>query len=96
VTLTVVLLMGAGLMIRSMVYAAKLNLGVNTANVLTMRVDLPRSKYEQPQQQVSFFQELSARIQALPGVEAATVLSALPGNRAFGKARTLFTLKDRR
>jgi len=80
VALSVVLLMGAGLMIRSMVNAVKVNLGVNTENVLTMRIDLPRAKYQQPQQQVSFFQELSARLDALPGVETAAIMSELPGN----------------
>jgi putative ABC transport system permease protein len=88
VALSVVLLMGAGLMIRSMVYAGNLKLGVNTANVLTMQVDLPRSKYQRPQQQVSFFQELSARLEALPGVETVTVASALPGNGP-GRERTI-------
>jgi putative ABC transport system permease protein len=83
VALSVVLLMGAGLMIRSMVNAGRLNLGVNTENVLTMGIDLPRAKYPQPQQQVSFFQELTARLEALPGVESATVLSELPGNEPF-------------
>jgi predicted permease len=83
VALSVVLLMGAGLMIRSMVNAGRLNLGVNTENVLTMGIGLPRAKYPQPQQQVSFFQELTARLEALPGVESATVLSELPGNEPF-------------
>jgi putative ABC transport system permease protein len=80
VALSVVLLMGAVLMIRSTVSAGRVNLGVNTANVLTMQIDLPYPKYEKPQQQITFFQELSARIVALPGVEAATIASGLPGN----------------
>lgn len=85
--LSVVLLMSAGMMIRSTVYAGNLNLGVNTANVLTMRVDLPRLKYEKPQRQITFFQELSACLKALPGVETATVVSELPGN-ALSRGRT--------
>jgi putative ABC transport system permease protein len=80
VALSVVLLMGAGLMIRSMVYAGNMKLGVNTENVLTMRFDLTPSKYQGPQQQVSFFQELTARLGAQPGVEAAAIMSELPGN----------------
>jgi predicted permease len=83
VALSVVLLMGAGLMIRSMVNAGRLNLGVNTENVLTLGINLPPAKYPQPQQQVAFFQELTARLEALPGVESATILSELPGNEAF-------------
>jgi predicted permease len=80
VALSVVLLMGAGLMIRSMVNAGKVNLGVNTENVLTMGINLPRAKYHEPQQKVSFFQDLTARLEALPGVEKVTILSELPGN----------------
>jgi len=93
VALSVVLLMGAGLMIRSMVYAGNLKIGVNTANVLTMRVDLPRSKYQTPQRQVTFFQELSARLEALPGVETVTVASALPGSGAGRESTTPFQIE---
>ncbi|HEY6400201.1 MAG TPA: ABC transporter permease, partial [Blastocatellia bacterium] len=87
VALSLVLLLGAGLMIRSMVYAGNMKLGVNTENVMTMGVDLPRSKYQGPQQQMSFFQELSARLEGLPGVETATIVSELPGN-GFRRERT--------
>jgi predicted permease len=80
VALSVVLLVGAGLMIRSMVYAGNMKLGVNTSNVLTMRLQLPLSQYQRPQQQLSFFQELIARVEALPGVESATLMSDLPGS----------------
>jgi putative ABC transport system permease protein len=82
VALSVVLLMGAGLMIRSMVYAGNMKLGVNTENVLTMGFDLPPAKYQDPQQQVSFFQELIARLESLPGVETAAILSELPSSGA--------------
>jgi putative ABC transport system permease protein len=83
VALSVVLLMGAGLMIRSIVSAGNMNLGVNTANVLTMRIDLPQAKYKLPQDRASFYQKLAARIEALPGVETVTIASALPGNGPF-------------
>jgi predicted permease len=82
VALSVVLLMGAGLMIRSMVYAGNMKLGVNPENVLTMGFDLPPAKYQDPQQQVSFFQELIARLESLPGVETAAIMSELPGSGA--------------
>jgi putative ABC transport system permease protein len=88
VALSVVLLMGAGLMIRSMVYAGNMKLGVNTENALTMGFDLPPAKYQEPQQQVSFFQELIARLESLPGVETAAIMSELPGSGA-GLGRTI-------
>ena len=80
VALSVVLLMGAGLMIRSMVYAENMKLGVNTENVLTMRLDLEHSKYQGRQKPLAFFQELTARLGALPGIELATIVSELPGS----------------
>jgi putative ABC transport system permease protein len=88
VAFSVVLLMGAGLMIRSMVYAGNMKLGVNTENVLTMRFDLPPAKYQEPQQQIPFFQGLTARLGALPGVETAAIMSELPGG-GFGLGRTI-------
>ena len=88
VALSVVLLMGAGLMIRSMVYAGNMKLGVNTENALTMGFDLPAAKYQGPQQQVSFFQDLIARLESLPGVETAAIMSELPGSGA-GLGRTI-------
>jgi putative ABC transport system permease protein len=93
VALSVVLLMGAGLMIRSMVNAGKVRLGVNTADVLTMRLDLPRFKYQQPQQQVSFFQELLTRLESAPGVKSAAIMSELPGNGAFLGSRATFQIE---
>src|SRR5262249_9233225 len=75
------------------VYAGNMRLGVNTENVLTMRIDLPRAKYQRPQQRVSFFQELSARLQALPGVEIATIVSELPGNGPFRERTNSFQIE---
>src|SRR4029077_13148927 len=54
--LAVVLLAGAGLMIRSVVKIGQLQIGVNTANVLTMHVDLPDAKYPHPEDEISFHQ----------------------------------------
>jgi putative ABC transport system permease protein len=93
VALSVVLLMGAGLMIRSMMNAGNQKLGVNTSNVLTMFIDLPPSKYPRPQDRASFFQELRTRIEALPGVETAAVLSELPGNGIRREPTTTFQLE---
>jgi putative ABC transport system permease protein len=76
-----------------MVNSGKVNLGVNTENVLTMVINLPRAKYREPQQQVSFFHELTARIEALPGVETATVLSELPGNGPFRGGTNTFQIE---
>jgi putative ABC transport system permease protein len=71
-----------------MVYAENMKLGVNTENALTMQFDLPPAKYQEPQQQISFFQELIARLESLPGVETAAIMSELPGS-GDGLGRTI-------
>src|SRR5262245_17205539 len=93
VALSVVLLMGAGLMIRSMVYAENMKLGVNTENVLTMQLNLENSKYQWRQKPLSFFQELTARLGALPGVEIATIMSELPGSWPFRQITNSFQIE---
>ena len=80
--LTVVLLLGAGLMIRLIMVAYPSRMGVNTANVMTMHIDLPDKKYPTAKQQMAFYEELETRLRALPGVEAASVASSLPGGDA--------------
>lgn len=67
--LCLVLLAGAGLMIRSAVNLYAVPTGVTAANVLTMRVNLPEAKYASPEDQVAFHRTLKARLDALPGVE---------------------------
>lgn len=81
--LCVVLLTGAGLLIRTAVKVYSAPLGVNPANVLTMHINLPEAKYPRPQDQASFHDQLIPRLNSLPGVEAAAVTSALPASR-FG------------
>ena len=76
--LCVVLLAGAGLMIRSAVKLYSAPLGVNISNVLTMRIHLPEMKYATPESCKNFHENLNKRLSALPGVESASVASQLP------------------
>ena len=78
--LTVTLLVGAGLMIRLFLSTYRSQMGVNTTNVLTMHMDLPHEKYPRSIDQVLFYERLQARLQALPGVEIASIASSLPGH----------------
>jgi len=74
----IVLLIGAGLLIRSLIELQNVNPGFDAHNVLTMRVDLPRQKYPTPDKAVTFFQQLEDRIAGLPGVETVGLITELP------------------
>ena len=76
--LCVVLLAGAGLMIRSAVKLYSAPIGVNITKVLTMRIHLPEKKYATPESWKEFHENLNKRLGALPGVESASVASQLP------------------
>ncbi len=78
VALSLVLLIGAGLMIRSLWELRKVQPGFDPHNVLTMTVPLPRNRYSSPAGQVAFFQEVLTRIRALPGIDSAGVIDDLP------------------
>ena len=83
--LALVLLAAAGLMIRSFLNVYRATLGVNTANVLVMRVALPQTKYEQPNDRIAFHDSLNARLASLPGVESVAIAYAPPtaGSQSF-------------
>jgi putative ABC transport system permease protein len=74
----VVLLIGAGLLIRSLVQLQNVSPGFDAQNLLTMRLDLPREKYSTLEKQGKFFEELEGRISGLPGVEKVGLVSELP------------------
>jgi predicted permease len=80
VSLTVVLLAGAGLLLKSYQRMRTTDLGISIDNTLTMHVSLPESRYKEEAQQVAFFEQLIADVRALPGVEAAGLVSSLPGH----------------
>ena len=77
-TLCVMLLAAAGLMIRSLANLYATPVGANTANVLTMRVALPESKYPRDEDVLRFHKSLAKRLEALPGVDAAALASNVP------------------
>ncbi|HEX4321716.1 MAG TPA: ABC transporter permease [Acidobacteriaceae bacterium] len=79
VGLTVVLLIGAGLLLKSYERLRSADMGCITENVLTMRMMLPRTIGASPAQMVNFYEELLSRVRALPGVKAAGFTDAVPG-----------------
>jgi hypothetical protein len=79
VGLTVVLLIGAGLLLKSYKQLRTTNLGCITDNVLTMHLSLPEAAYSKGAQRVNFYQALLERVRALPGVQNATFTRMVPG-----------------
>jgi putative ABC transport system permease protein len=95
IAFSLMLLIGAGLMINSFARLRSVNPGFRPENVLTMLIALPDAKYpdSRPEQKSGFFRELIERVSALPGVESAAASSKLPlGGGSTGK---LFTRQDR-
>lgn len=74
----VVLLIGAGLLIRSLIRLQNVSPGFEAQNVLTMRIELPRDKYDGPEKPANFFAEFENRLAGLPGVESVGLVSELP------------------
>ncbi len=78
IALAVVLLAGAGLMIRSFAALRAVDPGFDSKRVLTARVSLPSRKYDEPAKSLRFFSEAVTRVAAIPGVESAGMISYLP------------------
>jgi predicted permease len=78
IALAVVLLVGAGLMMKSLLRLLHTNVGFNPQNVLTMAVALPPGKYAEFPALVSFHQQLKERVQSLPGVMGTGTVNILP------------------
>ena len=84
----VVLLVAAGLLVRSLTQLAAESPGVDLDRVLAGRVTLPGSRYPQPQHRAEFVRQLTSRLGAEPGVQAAAVTTFLPvGGGGFGLGR---------
>ena len=78
VALSVMLLIGAALLLQSVIYLRNVNLGFNPANLLTLRVSLPLTRYDTLQKKSGFFEDFRRRVQTVPGVQAATIAWFLP------------------
>ena len=90
IALSMVLLVGAGLMIRSFVELLRSDLGVDPTNVLTMEVSLPSEKYVRAEPRLNFYEQLLDRLESLPGVTRIGGVGHLPmggSNSSHGIAR---------
>jgi putative ABC transport system permease protein len=78
VALALVLLVGAGLLMKSLVRMLHVDPGFNTENLLTMRLTLPPERYADDAEAARFYDELTRRVGQLPGVRGAAEVSNLP------------------
>ena len=78
VAAAVVLLIGAGLMIRSVMRIREVQPGLQPQNLLTAKISLPREKYKDTESANRFYDQVLERLNSLPGVESAAVISHLP------------------
>jgi putative ABC transport system permease protein len=92
IAVTVVLLIGAGLLLRSFVQLRGTNAGCVTDNVLTLNYSLPAQKYDSPEKMNAFNESLLEKLRAMPGVRAVALGSTLPGEGYGGD--DVFTIKE--
>ena len=78
IALSLILLVGAGLLVRSFMSLLKINPGFNPENVMTMMLVLPSAKYREDPQRAAFFKELVQKAQTVPGVQSAAIVNYIP------------------
>lgn len=78
IAMTLVLLVCAGLLIRTVMRLRGVDTGFDAQNILAMNIGLPSIKYPKPENQIAFFKQATERIASLPGVKAAGITSVLP------------------
>ena len=78
IALSLVLLVGAGLMIQSFLRLRRVNVGLDPTNILVTSLHLPTEKYRETAPRAAFYKQLMERVRALPGVETAGATATLP------------------
>lgn len=78
VALSLVLLIGVGLLMRSFLSLQNVRPGFDPENILTFRLSLPRVRYPSPEERANFYHQLQERFRALPGVQSVGAVSKLP------------------
>jgi predicted permease len=94
VALALMLLAGAGLLVKSFAQLRKIDTGFETDNILTMVLRLPASRYKEDPQYVAFFRQALERVRAMPGVQSAGIVNFLPLYGGLGSA-TSFNIEGK-
>src|SRR5205085_1505757 len=84
VALSLVLLVGGGLLLRSYILLSNVPLGFATDRVLAVGLSLPNSRYETPEKRLQFFQSLEQRLQSVPGIRAIGFANRIPLRGGWG------------
>lgn len=93
VAMAMVLLIGAGLLIRSFVRLLEVKPGFVTENVLTMQIGLPNATYAQAPRRIAFYQQLEANLKSLPEVSAVGIVTRLPLLSALNNVTTFLNIE---
>ncbi len=93
IALSLILLIGAGLLGRSFLAMLSVDRGFRTENLMTMELSLPQYKYRQEPQQTEFFKTLLQRVEGLPGLRSAALTSVLP--LSSNNSKNAFTVEGR-
>jgi putative ABC transport system permease protein len=93
ISLSLVLLVSAGLLLESIWKLLNVNPGFRAENVVTCRIDLPRAKYPEDRRQAEFYRSVLGQARAIPGVEAAGLITHLPFSGSRGTSS--FSIDDR-
>jgi len=83
ISLSIVLLIGATLLIKSFARLRSVDPGFHSSNLLTMRITLPPARYDTGQKKNVFFRDLVQRLESVPGVRNATVTLSLPTTKGW-------------
>jgi predicted permease len=83
--LTLVLLVGAGLMTRSFLALNAIDTGIDTERLVSMRINLPRATYPTAEARAQFFERLGPRLASLPGAEDAAISTSMPPFGLWGR-----------
>jgi len=95
VAMAFVLLIGAGLLIRSFARLLEVKPGYDTDNILTMQVGLPNASYGEPEKRIAFLQQLETRLKGVSDVTSVGVVTRLPLMSALNNVTTFLSIEGR-
>ncbi len=92
--LAMLLLVGAGLLMRSFVQLQQKDLGIVPNDIMTFEIHLPVSRYDDPALRIAFHQQLHEKIRAIPGVQSVAAISKLPASGPYNGWGLTYTKPD--